>query len=90
MTREEEIRQEIDLQLAGCFGNYSEGYEEGFIAGAKWADKTMIDKFCKWIESTDIDMKYWNSEDGVCKELLINDIKKQWNYEIVDCERTKW
>lgn len=39
MTREEEIRQEIDLQLAGCFGNYSEGYEEGFIAGAKWADE---------------------------------------------------
>jgi hypothetical protein len=38
MTREEEIRQEIDLQLAGSFGNYSEGYEEGFIAGAKWAD----------------------------------------------------
>lgn len=39
MTREEEIRQEIDLQLAGCFGNYSEGYEEGFIEGAKWADE---------------------------------------------------
>lgn len=35
MAREEEIRQEIDLQLAGSFGNYSEGYEEGFIEGAK-------------------------------------------------------
>lgn len=76
MTREEEIRQEIDLQLAGSFGNYSEGYEEGFIEGAKWADGTMIDKVCKWLESTDIDMEYWNSEDGVCKELLIEDIKK--------------
>lgn len=40
MTREEEIRQEIDLRLAGSFGNYSEGYEEGFFEGAKWADKT--------------------------------------------------
>ena len=39
MTREEEIRQEIDIQLAGSFGNYSEGYEEGFIEGAKWADE---------------------------------------------------
>lgn len=39
MTREEEIRQEIGLQLAGSFGNYSEGYEEGFIEGAKWADE---------------------------------------------------
>lgn len=39
MTREEEIRQEINLQLAGSFGNYSEGCEEGFIEGAKWADE---------------------------------------------------
>jgi hypothetical protein len=38
MRREEEIKQEIDLRLAGSFGDYSEGYEEGFIAGAKWAD----------------------------------------------------
>jgi hypothetical protein len=38
MIREEQIRQEIDYQLAGSFGNYPEGYEEGFIEGAKWAD----------------------------------------------------
>lgn len=46
---QEELRQEIDLRLAGSSGNYSEGYEEGFIGGAKWADKTMIDKACKWL-----------------------------------------
>ena len=39
MTKEEEIRQEVDLRLAGSSGNYSEGYEEGFIEGAKWADE---------------------------------------------------
>lgn len=39
MAREEQIRQEIDYQLAGSFGNYPEGYEEGFIEGAKWADE---------------------------------------------------
>ena len=50
MTREKEIRQEIDLRLAGSSGNYSEGYEEGFIEGAKWADETMIDKVCEWLE----------------------------------------
>ena len=49
MTREEEIRQEIDLRLAGCFGYYSEGYKEGFIEGAKWADETIIDKACEWL-----------------------------------------
>lgn len=52
MTRDEEIREEIDLQLAGSFGdNYTEGYEEGFIKGAKWADKTMIEKAKKWLEN---------------------------------------
>lgn len=51
MTRAEEIRQEIDLQLAGSFGNYSEGYEEGFIEGAKWADETMIERAEKWLEN---------------------------------------
>lgn len=39
MTREEQIRQEIDLRLAGSSGDYAEGYEEGFIGGAKWADE---------------------------------------------------
>lgn len=51
MTREEEIREEIDLQLAGSFGDKTEGYEEGFIKGAKWADKTMIEKACDWIKN---------------------------------------
>lgn len=58
MKREEQIREEISLQLAGCFGNYSEGYEEGFIEGAKWADKTnaerikkeAINKACEYFE----------------------------------------
>lgn len=49
MTREEEIRQEIALRVAGGFGDYIDGYEEGFIAGAKWADKTMIEKAEKWL-----------------------------------------
>lgn len=39
MTREEEIRQEVDFRLSGSFGNCFEGYEEGFIDGAKWADE---------------------------------------------------
>lgn len=52
MTREEEIKQaEIkysdDTLFDGCdyIGQYAK--QEAFIAGAKWADKTMIDKACK-------------------------------------------
>ena len=41
-----------------------------------FAEQKTINRACEWLESTDIDMEYWNSEDGVCKELLIEDIKK--------------
>ena len=46
MTREEEIVRVADR-------NYS-GYSErrlGFMAGATWADKTMLDRACKWLEN---------------------------------------
>lgn len=75
MTREEEIKLAASCHIAASNEDFKE-YYEGFIAGAKWADVTMMGKVCKWSESTDIDMEYWNSEDGVCKELLIEDIKK--------------
>lgn len=46
MTRKEEIVRVADE-------NYS-GYSErrlGFIAGANWADKTMLYRACEWLES---------------------------------------
>ena len=73
MTREKEIRQEIDFQLAGSFGNYSEGYEEGFIAGAKWADETMIDKACDWIQMNA--QKYMHSIGGCMYFDVVNSTK---------------
>lgn len=72
---QEELKLVASCHIAASNEDFKE-YYEGFIAGAKWADGTMIDKVCKWVESTDIDMEYWNSEDGVCTELLIEDIKK--------------
>ena len=46
MEREEEI-----LQVAN--ENYSDYSERrlGFIAGANWADKTMLDRACKWLNN---------------------------------------
>ena len=46
MTRKEEIVRVADE-------NYS-GYSErrlGFIAGANWADETMLDRACEWLEN---------------------------------------
>lgn len=42
MTREEEIRC---AALERGHNNYY-----GFVEGAKWADKTLIDKAVKWLE----------------------------------------
>ena len=52
MTREEEIRKqalkygepEYLLQTPNILGT------QGFIQGVKWADKTIIEKACKWLE----------------------------------------
>lgn len=74
MTREEEIK---NYAYNNCIKDDIDDTSYSLIVEtAKWADETMIDKFCKWIESTDIDMEYRNSEEGVCKELLIEGIKK--------------
>ena len=51
MTREEEINKEAFkygepeylLQSPNILGT------QGFIHGAKWADKTMIEKACEWL-----------------------------------------
>lgn len=47
MIREEEI-----IQASNAYSEYEydqTNYENGFINGAKWADKTMIDKTCEWL-----------------------------------------
>lgn len=48
MTREEEIKQQAFVYYETC-SDEDILKSKGFIDGAKWADKTMIDKACKWI-----------------------------------------
>lgn len=55
MTREQEIKLVASCHIAASNEDFKE-YYEGFIAGAKWADKTMIDKACEWLKlNTDWD-----------------------------------
>lgn len=45
MTREEQIENE-------AYRDSYNSYEfESFMRGAKWADKTMIDKACEWLQA---------------------------------------
>ena len=48
MTREEEINLIADCAVPD--DKYKE-FKDGIIWGAKWADKTMIDKACEWLEN---------------------------------------
>ena len=72
MTRKEEIEKEA-MQVAGVHPDWSnfECFRMGFREGAKFADKTMLDRACEWLEDTDFDMEYWNQENGFCKEEFI-------------------
>ena len=49
MTRREEIEQQASVTVFP-WDDVSEQskFEDGFIEGAKWADKTMIDKARQW------------------------------------------
>lgn len=49
MTREEEIKLVASCHIAADIEDYKEFYE-GFIKGAEWADKTMLDRVCKWLQ----------------------------------------
>ena len=50
MTREEQIIEEAQKHGLNCMSRIN--YQDGFIEGAKWADKTMIDKACEWLNKT--------------------------------------
>lgn len=51
MTREEEIQQEShqSLNKESIPDNNYIAFEKGFCIGAKWADKTMVEKACLWL-----------------------------------------
>ena len=58
MTRIEEIMQQAALTVFPWDDVREQvKFEDGFIEGAKWADKTMIDKACEWI-TEHIDIPY--------------------------------
>lgn len=51
MTREDEIRQAAAAYILDMYGEEDKDSDvsEGFREGAKWADKTMIEKACDWL-----------------------------------------
>ena len=71
MTRENEITAEADCSYEG---NYKSLQKLCFIDGAKWADKTMIEKASRWLESNTNPVFY--SGNGWTTEEFIDNFKK--------------
>lgn len=70
MEREKQARQAIiDWQYDG---SEPETFEVGFLEGVKWADKTMIDKACEWLEDK---VDYCEIDCGD-EDKFINDFKQ--------------
>ena len=86
MTREDQIKNE-----AIVFSEYEDNFleyddcgdvcddksfiENAFISGAKWADKTMIEKACKWLyhnTNKHIDDKYLTMSFNLTAEMIEN------------------
>lgn len=82
MTREQEIIQEFvsrtDEIIKESINKHPRFAERrvGFIDGAQWADKTMIEKVMNWLDSIDMDMQYWNPEEGVLQGQFMDDLLK--------------
>ena len=65
MTRIEEIMQQAELTVFPWDDVREQvKFEDGFIEGAKWADKTMIEKACAWLKEYGDDFGVPESESG--------------------------
>lgn len=82
MTRQEEMRQEMNSQCS----YYRERI--GFRKGFEEADRTMIERACQWLK-TAIYLDYENSIEHKYEtmEELINDFKKAMQDERTNCKR---
>lgn len=55
-----------------CMTKMRKDYELLFLL----KKQELIKKACEWLEDTDFDMEYWNSEEGFCKGEFIEEFLK--------------
>lgn len=86
MTREEEIRKSAFEYIKSDAVKAGEEYTSfgDFINGAKWADKTMLEKVCQWLDCNVDDYLFVDVEGlaGIRWDEFINDFKKAMQVEL--------
>ena len=73
MTREEEIKNEAKLKchdIASEVDYKSSAAYDGFIMGAEWSDKTLIEKTCKWMKG----LTYQEFPGGPLERLITDEL----------------
>ena len=80
MTRKEEIQKAAEdyYNEVKYLSDLSAFPIAAFKAGAEWADKTMLDKVCEWVEDNIYDYLYIYQVFNVAeyKHELIEDLRK--------------
>ena len=80
MTRKEEIKQAAEeyYNEVKYLSDLSAFPIAAFKEGAEWADRTMIEKVCEWLEDNIYDYLYINRDfnEADYKNELIEDLRK--------------
>ena len=85
MIREEEIHKIANTISTNIGKDVDEDYicnDEydftiGFECGAKWADKTMLNRTCEWLENIDFASEYFYDGEGFFENaILVEEFKK--------------
>lgn len=81
MTREEEIQEAAKEFVFGDKPETSDFFDkvmiDCFYCSAKWADKTMLEKACEWLENIDFASEYFYDDEGFFENaILVEEFKK--------------
>ena len=84
MTREEEIqnacktsiKETITCSGYGFTDRATDLLECAFEKGARWADKTLIDKACEWLKDMVCDYVHWEYDDDTHEREILFNTKK--------------
>ena len=79
MKRSEEIQQKAGEEawyIADTSQTKEEAAIRGYCLGVAYADRTMLDRACEWLNDTDFDMEYWSQENGFSKEEFIREFRQ--------------
>lgn len=73
-----EAAEKRTLEIFGELGDFQDR-TDGFIEGAKWAEKTLKEKLNEFLEDTDFEMQYLDINSFFDKGLFIKDINSVLN-----------